>query len=60
MLASRRIETAKPAASSSGETIFEPEDNRDKDFANIEDDSESWRALLRADKFVLITIDSFR
>src|SRR6266540_3575391 len=39
--ASNRIATAKPAASSSGEIIFEPEDRR---------------ALLWADVFVLITI----
>ena len=50
------METAKPAASSSGEVIFEPEDNRDSDLANMLDDSESNRELLAADTFVLITI----
>src|SRR3954470_23052887 len=54
--ASKRKDTARPAASSSGETIFEPEDNRASDFCNIELDSESNRALLWADIFVLITI----
>jgi hypothetical protein len=54
--ASNRNETAKPAGSSSGEPIFEPDDRRASDFANIELDSESNRALLWADIFVLITI----
>jgi hypothetical protein len=58
--ASNRIDTAIPAASSSGDTIFEPEDNLARDFASFTDDSESKRALLSADVFVLITIfDSF-
>src|SRR3954471_14364940 len=54
--ASKRVETAKPAASSSGETIFEPEDKRDSDLASIEEDSDSKRELACADVFVLITI----
>src|SRR5204862_4759096 len=54
--ASKRVETAKPAASSSGETIFEPEDKRASDLANIAEDSPSNRALLWAEIFVLITI----
>ena len=54
--ASKRMDTARPAASSSGEVIFEPEDKRASDLDNIEDDSSSKRALLEADTFVLITI----
>src|SRR3954471_21076676 len=54
--ASKRVETARPAASSSGETILEPEDKRASDLASIEEDSPSKRALLWADVFVLITI----
>src|SRR5687767_12313627 len=54
--ASKRVETAKPAASSSGETILEPEDKRASDLANIAEDSPSKRALLWAEIFVLITI----
>src|SRR5688500_4324621 len=54
--ASKRNETARPAASSSGETIFEPEERRANDFASIALDSPSKRALLWADIFVLITI----
>jgi len=50
------METAKPAASSAGEVIFEPEDKRASDLANIAEESESKRALVRADIFVLITI----
>ena len=58
--ASNRMDTARPAASSSGETIFDPDDKRARDLFNIEVDSESKRALLWADTFVLITIQSFR
>src|SRR5688500_12681298 len=54
--ASKRNETAKPAASSSGETSFEPDERRANDFASIALDSPSKRALLWADIFVLITI----
>src|SRR3954469_18755421 len=54
--ASKRNETANPAASSSGETIFDPEDKRLSDFASAALDSPSKRALLWADIFVLITI----
>jgi hypothetical protein len=54
--ASKRMDTAKPAASSSGEVIFDPDDNRDNDLANRAEDSPSWRAPLWADMFVLITI----
>src|SRR5215212_2871382 len=59
--ASKRVETARPAASSSGETIFEPEDKRASDLLSIEEDSASKRELACADVFVLITIltDSF-
>src|SRR5215510_9986706 len=53
---SNRNETARPAASSSGDTIFEPDERRASDFASIELESESKRALLWADIFVLITI----
>src|SRR5690349_567638 len=58
--ASKRIDTAKPAASSSGETIFDPDDKRARDLDNMELDSESRRELLCAEMFVLITIQSFR
>src|SRR6187401_2496619 len=58
--ASKRIDTARPAASSSGDTIFEPEDKRASDLLSIEEDSESKRALLCAEMLVLITIQSFR
>src|SRR5205823_14303422 len=54
--ASNRIDTARPAASSSGETILEPEERRARDLANIWEDSESIRELLSAEIFVLITI----
>src|SRR5437764_232940 len=56
MPAVNRIETAKPAASSSGETIFEPDERRARDLASMLEDSESKRALLKAEMFVLITI----
>jgi hypothetical protein len=54
--ASKRKDTAKPAASSSGETILEPEESRASDLDNMLEDSASKRALLWADMFVLITI----
>src|SRR6185436_622383 len=44
--ASKRVATAKPAASSSGETIFEPEDKRARDLARADEDSPSKRALV--------------
>src|SRR5664280_2151325 len=50
------MDTAKPALSSAGEVIFEPEDSRARDLlSSVEDWRSSW-ALLSADKFVLITI----
>src|SRR5689334_4855677 len=58
--ASNRMDTARPSASASGDTIREPEDKRASDLLSIEDDSESKRALLWAEMFVLITIQSFR
>jgi hypothetical protein len=50
------METAMPAASSSGDTIFDPEDNLDRDLDNMDDDSARSLALLVAGVFVLITI----
>jgi hypothetical protein len=55
------METASPAASSSGLTSFDPDDKRAKDLDSRLVDSESKRALLCAEVFVLMTItDSFR
>src|SRR5215472_17025407 len=54
--ASKRVETANPAASSSGETIFDPEDKRASDMDSMADEFESMRALVSAAMFVLITI----
>src|SRR5258708_19608123 len=54
--ASKRKETARPAASSSGDVIFEPEDRRASDFANMLCDAARLRAPVCADMFVLITI----
>ena len=54
--ASKRMETASPAASSSGETIFEPEERRASDLASMEEDSASRRALLCAEVLVLMTM----
>ncbi len=45
-----------PAASSSGETIFDPEDKRASDLDSIELDSASSLELCCADVFVLMTI----
>ena len=54
-------DTAKPAASSAGVVIFDPEDKRASDLANIVEDCASKLALLWADIFVLITMtNSFR
>jgi hypothetical protein len=50
------METARPALSSAGEVIFEPEDNRANDWLNIVLDWLSKVALDSADVFVLITI----
>src|SRR6185436_10008822 len=50
------METARPATSSSGETILEPEDKRASDLLNSALDSDSNRALVCADMFVLMTI----
>lgn len=47
---------AKPAASSSGETILEPEDSRANDFVSAELDRVSKRAGFYADMLVLMTI----
>jgi len=48
--------TARPAASSSGEMILEPEDSFARDLERRVEEFESKRALLIAAVFVLITI----
>lgn len=53
------MDTANPAASSSGETIFDPEESRAKDLASNAEDSERSRAPLFADVLVLMTINFF-
>jgi hypothetical protein len=57
----KRIETAKPAESSDGETTFEPEDKRASDWLNLLLDMPSKLAVVCADVLVLMTItaDSF-
>jgi hypothetical protein len=50
------IETARPALSSSGEVIFEPDDRRARDLLNIVLEAWSNVALDCADVFVLMTI----
>jgi len=50
------IETAKPALSSAGEVIFEPEDKRASDWLNMALDWASNVAVDCADVFVFITI----
>src|SRR5581483_1601259 len=50
------IETAKPALSSAGEVIFEPEDKRASDWLNMVDECSNSEALLCADRLVLMTI----
>jgi len=50
------MDTAKPALSSAGEVIFEPEDKRARDLLNSELDWLSSCALVCADMFVFITI----
>src|SRR5450432_4587996 len=55
------IETAKPALSSAGEVIFEPEDSRCRDWLKLLWDCISSVAAFCADRFVLMTItNSFR
>src|SRR5487761_2352920 len=54
------IDTAKPSASSAGETILEPEDRRAMDMFNRLVELANSRALFKAATFVLMTIlDSF-
>jgi hypothetical protein len=50
------IETARPALSSAGELIFDPEDKRASDMLNAELDCSSNDAVDCADMFVFITI----
>src|SRR5580693_6211276 len=55
------IETARPALSSAGEVIFEPEDRRSKEALKLLWDCISSVAAFCADRFVLMTItNSFR
>jgi hypothetical protein len=55
------MDTAKPALSSAGEVIFEPEDKRASDLLNMALDWLNKVAVVCADMFVLITItNSFR
>ena len=54
--ASNRIDTANPAASSSGDTILDPDDRRANDLASFDEESDRSRALDCADVFVLMTI----
>jgi hypothetical protein len=55
------IETARPALSSAGEVIFEPDDKRSKEVLKLVCDCISSVAAFCADRFVLITItNSFR
>src|SRR5215831_3466766 len=49
-------ETARPALSSAGETTFEPEDKRARDWLSMPVDCMSSWALFRAARFVLMTI----
>ena len=48
------MDCASPAASSSGEIILEPEDNRDSESDNVLDDSTRVRLSALDDKFELI------
>ena len=48
------MDCAKPAASDSGEIIFEPEDNRAREANNALDDSPRVRLAEVADMFELI------
>jgi hypothetical protein len=50
------MDTAKPALSSAGEVIFEPEDSSSKDVLKLELDCSRYWAVRSADMFVLITI----
>jgi len=52
----RFIETAKPALSSAGEVIFDPEDKRASEALNLELDCPNNCAVDCADMFVFITI----
>jgi hypothetical protein len=54
--ATRFIDTARPALSSAGELIFEPEDKRERDALKAAEDFCSNDAVESADVFVLITI----
>jgi hypothetical protein len=55
------IETARPALSSAGEVIFEPDDRRWRDWLRFAEDCISSEAAFCADRFVLMTItNSFR
>jgi hypothetical protein len=54
--ATRFIDTARPALSSAGEVILEPEDKRERDALKAVDDFCSKDAVESADVFVLITI----
>ena len=59
--AERFMDTAKPALSSAGEVILEPEDRRASDLLNKLLDWLNKVAVVCADMFVLITItNSFR
>jgi hypothetical protein len=50
------MDTARPALSSAGEVILEPEDKRERDLLNSELDWLNSCALVCADMFVFITI----
>ena len=52
----RFIDTAKPALSSAGDVIFEPEDNRASDWLSMSLDCVNSEAVFSADVFVLITM----
>ena len=55
------METAKPAGSSAGEVIWEPDDKRCRDWLKAAEDCISCEAAFCADMFVLMTItNSFR
>jgi len=50
------METARPALSSAGELIFDPDDNRASDWLNRALDCPSNPAVVCADMFVFMTI----
>src|ERR1700742_2101711 len=56
MSAPRVMDSDKPAGSSAGEVIFEPEDKRASDLFSIEVEAARLLALVAADTFVLIII----